>query len=117
MSQDHMCYNMSVISIKVRGIFDLNASAEILCPTTGNLLGHLSLRQTLMKYLKLQDGIPMCAELHQRGLQGPVDMIIPNTAAARLVLRCSISSRLAICITCSLLLVPPPFLSRPSFAD
>jgi hypothetical protein len=24
----------------------------------------------------------MCAELHQRGLQGPVDMEIPNTAAA-----------------------------------
>jgi hypothetical protein len=70
MLQDHMCYNMSVINVKVWGILDLNASAEILCPTTGNVLGHLSLRQTLMKYLKLQDGTPMCAELHQQGLQG-----------------------------------------------
>jgi hypothetical protein len=60
MLQDHTCYNMSVISIEVRGILDLEASAEILCPTTGNVLGHLSLRQTLMKYLKLQDGNPMC---------------------------------------------------------
>jgi hypothetical protein len=67
MLQDHTCYNMSVISVEVRGISDLKASAEILCPTTGNFLGHLSLRQTLMKYLKLQDGNHMCAELHQRG--------------------------------------------------
>jgi hypothetical protein len=82
MMQDHMCYNMSVVSIEVRGISDLNASAEILCPTTRNVLGHLSLQQTLTKYLKLQDGTPMCTELHQHGLQGPVDMVIPNTAAA-----------------------------------
>jgi hypothetical protein len=82
MSQDHTCYNMSVISIEVRGILYLEASAEILCPTTGNVLGHLSLQQTLMKYLKLQDGNPMCAELHQCGPQGPVDMVIPNTSAA-----------------------------------
>jgi hypothetical protein len=73
---------MSVISIEVRGILDLEASAEILCPTTGNVLRHLSLQQTLMKYFKLQDGNPMCAELHQRGPQGPVDMGIPNTSAA-----------------------------------
>jgi hypothetical protein len=49
---------------------------------TGNFLGHLSLQQTLMKYLKLQDGNPMCAKLHQRGPQGPVEMVIPNTSAA-----------------------------------
>ncbi len=82
MSQDNTCYNMSVISIEVRGILDLEASAEILCPTTGNILGHLSLQQTLMKYLKLQDGNPMCAELHQRGPHSTVDMVIPNTSAA-----------------------------------
>jgi hypothetical protein len=81
MSQDHTCYNMSVISVEVRGILDLEALAEILCPTTRNVLGHLSLQQTLMKYLKLQDGNPMCAKLHQRGPQGP-DMVIPITSAA-----------------------------------
>jgi hypothetical protein len=32
-----------------------------------------------MKYLKLKDGNPMVAELHQHGLQGRVDMVIPNT--------------------------------------
>jgi hypothetical protein len=77
-----MCYNMSAISIEVWGISDLKASTEILCPTTGNFLGHLSLRQTLMKYLTLQDSNPMCAKLHQRRPQGPVDMVIPNTSAA-----------------------------------
>jgi hypothetical protein len=71
-----------VISIEVRGILDLKALAEILCPMTGNFLGHLSLRHTLMKYLKLQDGNPMCPKLHQRGPQGLVNMEIPNTSAA-----------------------------------
>jgi hypothetical protein len=66
MSQDHMCYSMSVVSIKVRGITDLNATAEVLCPKFGNILGHLSLQETLMKYLKLHGGNPMVAELHQR---------------------------------------------------
>jgi hypothetical protein len=46
------------------------------------VIGLLSLRQTLLKYLKLMDGNPMCAELHQRGPQGPVDMVIPNTLLA-----------------------------------
>jgi hypothetical protein len=82
MSQDHTCYNMSVISIEERGILDLEALAEILCPTTRNVLRHLSLQQTLMKYLKLQDGNPMCAKVHQCRPQGPVDMVIPNTSAA-----------------------------------
>jgi hypothetical protein len=60
MSQDHMCYNMSMISVKVRGISDLPAMAEIQCPDTRNVLGHLSLQQSLTKYLPrvaIQDGI------------------------------------------------------------
>ena len=74
--------NMSLISVQVKGITDLEASAEVTCPESGNVIGRLSLRQTLLKYLKLPDGNPMCAELHQRGPQGPVDMIIPNTPLA-----------------------------------
>jgi hypothetical protein len=82
MSQDHTNYNMSLTSVQVTGITDLEASAEVMCPESGAVLGHLSLRQTLLKYLKLPDGNPMCAELHQRGFQSPVDMIIPNTSLA-----------------------------------
>ena len=82
MSQDHTNYNMSLISIQVKGITNLESSAEVTCPESGNVIGHLSLRQTLLKYLKFQDGNPMCAELHQRGPQGPVDMVIPNTSLA-----------------------------------
>ncbi len=82
MSQDHMCYNMSVVSVEVQGIMDLDASAEVICPQSGEALGQLSLRETLMKYLKLKDGTPLVAELHQRGLQGPVDMVIPNSGKA-----------------------------------
>ena len=83
MSQDHTNYNMSLISVQVKGITNLEASAEVTCPDSGNVIGRLSLRQTLLKYLKLPDGNPMCAELHQRGPQGPVDMIILNTPLAK----------------------------------
>ena len=82
MSQDHTNYNMSLISVQVKGITDLEASAEVMCPDSGNMIGYLTLCQTLMKYLKLPNSNPMCAELHQRGPQGPVDMIIPNTPLA-----------------------------------
>jgi hypothetical protein len=82
MSQDHTCYNMSVISIEVRSITDIDKTADIYCPTSGKKLGKLSLQQALMRYLKLQDGSPLCAEIHQRGLLGQVDIIIPNTADA-----------------------------------
>jgi hypothetical protein len=82
MLQDHTNYNRSLISVQVKGITDLEASAEVTCPGSGNIIGHLSLRQTLLKYLKLQDGNLMCAELHQCGPQGPVDMVIPKTPLA-----------------------------------
>ncbi len=82
MSQDHTNYNMSLISVQVKGITNLEALAEVTCPESGNVIGHISLHQTLLKYLKLQDGNPMCAELHQCGPQGPVDMVIPNTLLA-----------------------------------
>ena len=44
MAQDHMCYNMSVVSAEVHGITDLDASAEVICPQSGDTLGRLSLR-------------------------------------------------------------------------
>jgi hypothetical protein len=55
MSQDHMGYNMSVVSIEVCGITDLDALADMLCPESGDVLGRLSLQETLMKYLKLKE--------------------------------------------------------------
>ena len=82
MSQDHTKYNTSLISVQVKDITDLEASAEVTCPESGNVIGRLSLRQTLLKYPKLPDGNPMCAELHQCGPQGLVDMVIPNTSLA-----------------------------------
>ena len=82
MPQDHTCYNMSVISVEVRGIIDIDGKAAIYCPTLGEKLGELLLRQTLMRYLKLHDGTPICAEIHQQGLLGQVGMVIPITVDA-----------------------------------
>jgi hypothetical protein len=49
MAQGHMCYNMSVVSAEVHGIMDLDALAEVICPQSGDTLGRLTLRETLMK--------------------------------------------------------------------
>jgi hypothetical protein len=81
-SPDHTCYNMSVISVEMRDITDIDGKAAIYCPTLGEKLGKLSLRQTIMRYLKLHGGTPLCAEIHQQGLLGQVDMVIPNTVDA-----------------------------------
>ena len=50
---------MSLTSVQVKGIIDPNASAEVTCPESGNVIGYLTLRQTLLKYSKLPDGNPM----------------------------------------------------------
>jgi hypothetical protein len=36
MSQDHTCYNMSVTSVKVRGIANIDKMANIYCQTSGD---------------------------------------------------------------------------------
>ena len=55
---------MSLVSVEVRGITDIDGTAAIYCPTSGKNLGKLLLRQTLMRYLKLHDGTPLCTEIH-----------------------------------------------------
>jgi hypothetical protein len=82
MSQDHTCYDMIVISVEVRGIANVDKKADIYCPTSGDKLGEHLLQQTLMRYLKLHDESTLCAEIHQQGFLGQVDMVIPNTLAA-----------------------------------
>jgi hypothetical protein len=49
-------------------------------PTSNQHGNEKSTIGTLMKYLKQKDGNPLVAELHQRGPQGPVDMVIPNSS-------------------------------------
>jgi hypothetical protein len=71
---------MIVTSVKVRGIANIDKTANIYCATSGDRLGELSLWQTLMRYLKLHDGSLLYAEIHQQGLLGQVDMVIPNTS-------------------------------------
>jgi hypothetical protein len=82
MSQDYTCYNMNVISVEVRGIANVDKMADIYFPTSGDKLDQLLLQQTLMSYLKLHDGSPLCAEIHQQSLLGQYNMFIPNTLAA-----------------------------------
>ncbi len=101
MSQDHTCYSMSVTSLKVRDIANIDKMANIYCPTSGNRLGELLLQQKMMRYLKLHDGSPLCAEIHQQDLLGQVDMVIPHLMQ-RHALSCYTSSQPGICIMSSL---------------
>jgi hypothetical protein len=36
-----------------------------------------------MRYLKLHNGNRLCTDIHQQGLLGQVDMVIPNTSDAQ----------------------------------
>ena len=57
---------MSVISVEVRGIANIDKMSTIYYPTSGDRLGELSLWQTLMRYLKLHDGSPLWTEIHRQ---------------------------------------------------
>jgi hypothetical protein len=117
MLQDHTNYNMSLISVKVKGITDLEALAEVTCPESGNVIGCLSLRQTLLKYLKLPDGNPMCAEYISVGSRNQWIWLFHTHHLLNAVSRCSISSRWAICTMYSPNLVPQSSSLSPFSAD
>ena len=81
-SQRHVNFHCSMMCEDIRGITNLDATAPILSVSTGIPMGELSLRQALLKYMKMTDGRSLIAEIHQRGTMGLVEVIVPNTAEA-----------------------------------
>ena len=81
-AQRHVNFHCSMTCEDIRGIVHLDATATIYSLSTGDPVGELSLRQVLLKYLKMSDGTSLIAEIHQRGLMGIVEIIVPNTAEA-----------------------------------
>lgn len=81
-AQRHVNFHCSMICEDISGITHLDASAPIIDPVTQATVGHLTLRQVLLKYLKMSDGSTLIAEIHQRGSMGTVEVIVPNTAEA-----------------------------------
>ncbi len=81
-SQRHVNFHCSTTSEDLRGIVHLDATAPVHCEITNKFQGTLSLRQVLLKYLKMSNGTSLVAEIHQRGLMGIVEIVVPNTAEA-----------------------------------
>jgi hypothetical protein len=81
-AQRHVNFHCSMTCEDLRGIVHLDATAPVYCEITNKLQGTLSLRQVLLKYLKMSDGTSLVAEMHQRGSMGIVEIVVPNTAEA-----------------------------------
>ena len=81
-SQRHVNFHCSMTCEDIRGITNLDATAQIFSVTSNQPVGQLSLRQVLLKYMKMADGHSLIAEIHQRGPLGIVEVIVPNTAEA-----------------------------------
>jgi hypothetical protein len=82
-AQSHASYQCSMILEDIIGITNLDATAGIYDKETGNFLGTLSLRQALLRYLRLSDGHQLIAEVHQsEEVMGPVQAVIPSTPEA-----------------------------------
>ena len=82
-AQSHASYQCSMILEDIIGITNLDATAGIYDEETGTFLGTLSLRQALLRYLRLSDGHQLIAEVHQSDeVMGPVQAVIPNTPEA-----------------------------------
>ncbi len=81
-AQSHTNYQISMTSEDLEGIISLDEHINIIHPSTGENVGSLSLRMILLNYLKMQDGHPMIAEVHQEDLCKPVYVVIPQAEEA-----------------------------------
>ncbi len=81
-AQSHNNYQILMASEDLEGIISLDESVDITHPSTGETVGSLSLRMILLNYLKMQDGHPMIAEVHQEDLCKPVYVVIPQAEEA-----------------------------------
>ncbi len=63
-SQRHTNYQCSMLLEDVQGIIDLDVPAEIYQERTNNFLGRISLRQAMLKFIRLSNGHQLVAEVH-----------------------------------------------------
>jgi hypothetical protein len=81
-AQSHTNYQLSMVAEELEGIIALDEQVNIIHPSTSEIIGSLSLRMILLNYLKMQDGHPIIAEIHQEDLCKPTHMIIPQAEEA-----------------------------------
>jgi hypothetical protein len=76
-AQSHTNYQISMTSKELEGITALDEQVNIIHPATSEIVGLLSLCMVLLNYLKMQDGHPIIAEVHQEDYCKPAYVIIP----------------------------------------
>jgi hypothetical protein len=81
-AQSHTNYQMSMTIDKLVGIIKLNKLVKIVHPTTFKMVGTLTICMILLNYLKMQNGYPVIAEVHQEDTCVPTHVIIPQAKEA-----------------------------------
>ncbi len=81
-AQSHTNYQMSMVAEELTGITKLDEQIDKVHPATSEIIGLLSLRSILLNYLKMQDGHPMIAKVHQEYFCSPAHVIIPQAEEA-----------------------------------
>ena len=81
-AQSHTNYQLSMVAEELVGVVNLDAPVIITHPESGKEIGQLSLRTALLNYLKMKDGHPMIAEVHQEDICKPTYIVVPQTEEA-----------------------------------
>jgi hypothetical protein len=81
-SQSHTNYQVSMVLKAVDGIIVVENSANFLHPVLHQSMGSMSLRQVMLKYLKMSNGHSLVTEVHQAGPQLERTVIVPHTPEA-----------------------------------
>ncbi len=76
-AQSHTNCQLSMVSEELVGVVSLDELIDIIHLTTYKIVGSLMLWTVLLNYLKMKDGYPMIAEVHQEDLCKPTHVIIP----------------------------------------
>jgi hypothetical protein len=75
-AQSHTNYQLSMVAEELVGVVNLDESIAITDPESGIEIGQLSLRTALLNYLRMKDGHPMIAEVHQEDICKPTHIVV-----------------------------------------
>jgi uncharacterized membrane protein YgcG len=82
-NRKHINYNANTRMDGIRGIFHLDKQVPFYSVTDPTkLMGHITLRRVLYKYMKMSDGHNLLLEVHQAAPMSPVDVVVPNAEEA-----------------------------------
>ena len=84
----HTNYQCSLTVEILKGVVNVDAPTKLerCLPNGEKAVSEFTLREILLKYFKLNDGHALVAEVHQRVVTSPVEMVIPSSEEAETML-------------------------------